>query len=200
MADGFSRGGHEPVEHSSPPPLKRWATLPYVTPTGDSHRFVAYDTEIRSGAGHVGTAGTGLAAGARRCREPMGMKCTHVALQVRNIEQSIAFYEKYCGMRVVHDRTDAFRVVWMGWGEQPPKFVIVLLESPYELNRQPPYQHLGIAVAHRDDVDAVHARAVSDGITPLWPPADGGLVVGYFCGVADPDGNMVEFSYGQKVG
>lgn len=128
------------------------------------------------------------------------MKCTHVALQVRDIERSIAFYQKYCGMRVVQDRTDSFRVVWMGWGEQPPRFVIVLLGTPYEVNRQPPFQHLGMAVTDRDEVDAVYAQATASGITTVWPPTDGGPIVGYFCGVADPDSNMVEFSYGQRLG
>src|SRR5574337_253786 len=92
------------------------------------------------------------------------MKCTHVALQVRDIERSISFYQKYCGMRVMQDRTDSFRVVWLGWGEQPPKFVIVLLHDTYEHNRQPPYQHIGMAVPRREEIDAIHARAVTEGL------------------------------------
>ena len=130
----------------------------------------------------------------------MKMKCTHVALQVRDIEKSIAFYERYCAMQIVQDRTDDFRVVWIGWGEGPPKFVIVLLHAPYESNRQPPYQHIGMAVDSRQDVDDIYARAVADGIANVWAPMDGGAIVGYFCGVADPDGNMVEFSCGQRLG
>ncbi len=130
----------------------------------------------------------------------MSMQCTHVALQVRDIERSIAFYQRYCGMQVVHERRGSIRVAWMGWGEQPTRFVIVLLETPYETNVQPPYQHLGIAVDSRQTVDRVHALAVADGCEHTWPPRDGGPVVGYFCGVADPDGNMVEFSYGQSLG
>ncbi|MFQ5806841.1 MAG: VOC family protein [Phycisphaerae bacterium] len=130
----------------------------------------------------------------------MKMKCTHVALQVRDIERSIAFYQRYCGMRVVQDRTDSFRVVWMGWGEQPPRFVVVLLDTPYEINQQPPFQHLGMAVADRDGVDAIYTRARANGIAKLWPPTDGGPIVGYYCGAADPDGNMVEFSHGQSLG
>ncbi len=129
-----------------------------------------------------------------------GMKCTHIALQVRDVERSIAFYERYCGMRVVRDRTDDFRVVWLGWGEQPPAFVLVLLETPYETNAQPPYQHIGIAVDSAADVDAVAARASADGLPVPWPPVDGGEIVGYFCGLHDPDGNLVEFSYGQPLG
>ncbi len=128
------------------------------------------------------------------------MKCTHVALQVRDIEKSVAFYQRYCGMRVVHERCDQSRVTWLGWGEAPPQFVIVLLEKPYERNIQPQWQHIGLAVADREEVDSVYERASSDGLTDLWPPVDGGSIVGYFCGLRDPDGNMVEFSFGQSIG
>lgn len=128
------------------------------------------------------------------------MKCTHVALQVRDVETSIAFYQRYCGMQVMHDRTDEFRVVWLGWGEDPPKFVIVLLGKGYERNEQPPFQHLGMALESREEVDAIAARARMDGLENVWEPMDGGAIVGYFCGVGDPDGNMVEFSHGQRLG
>ena len=128
------------------------------------------------------------------------MKCTHVALQVRDIEGSIAFYRRYCGMCVVQDRTDDFRVVWLGWGEQPPKFALVLLEKAYERNEPPPLQHIGMAVERREEVDAVAERARADGLEVEWPPVDAGPIVGYFCGFRDPDGNVVEFSHGQPLG
>ena len=51
-----------------------------------------------------------------------------------------------------------------------------------------------------DDVDSAYARAIADGIANLWPPVDAGPIVGYYCGVPDADGNMVEFSFGQRIG
>ncbi len=130
------------------------------------------------------------------------MKCTHIALQTRDIDASIAFYRRYCGMTVVHERRDpeAGRVVWLGWGEDPPGFVIVLLGTSYERNIQPPWQHVGMAVETREEVDAIHARAQTDGLTDLWAPTDAGPIVGYYCGLPDPDGNRVEFSHGQRLG
>ena len=39
---------------------------------------------------------------------------THLALHVRDLDTSIAFYRAYCGMQVVHERvTDGRRVVWL---------------------------------------------------------------------------------------
>ena len=124
-------------------------------------------------------------------------------MQVRDVDQSVAFYERYCEMKVVHQRESESApgsVVWLGWGEDPPKFVIVLLEGNYERNEQPPWQHIGMSVDSRDEVDAIHSRAVADGLTGLWAPEDAGAIVGYYCAVPDPDGNMVEFSFGQRIG
>lgn len=130
------------------------------------------------------------------------MKCTHIALQVRNADESIAFYGRYCGMKVVHSRVseDGGRVVWLGWGEDPPQFVIVLVEGDYAVNQQPPWQHIGMSCDSRQEVDEVYNRARGDGLADLWPPVDAGPIVGYYCGVRDPDGNMVEFSHGQRIG
>ncbi len=130
------------------------------------------------------------------------MKCTHVALQVRDIRESIAFYSRYCGMKVVHERSnpEVNHVAWLGWGEDPPKFVIVLIAKEYETNAQPPWQHIGMAVDFREEVDSVFVKAQEDGIHGLWEPVDTGEPVEYYCGVPDPDGNMVEFSFGQRIG
>ncbi len=129
------------------------------------------------------------------------MNCTHIALQVRSIARSVAFYQRFCGLRVVHSRgPDSSPVAWLGWGEDPPVFVIVLLEGEYDCNIQPQWQHIGMAVENREAVDSIYARAEADGIKKLWRPRDGGPIVGYFCGVSDPDGNMVEFSHGQRIG
>lgn len=112
-----------------------------------------------------------------------------------------AFYARFCGMRPVHERlSDGRRVAWLGWGEDPPRFVIVLLEQPYDANTQPPLQHIGMAVDSRDEVDRIHADGLAAGITHTWPPTDAGPVVGYYCALADPDGNLVEFSCGQRLG
>jgi catechol 2,3-dioxygenase-like lactoylglutathione lyase family enzyme len=103
-------------------------------------------------------------------------------------------------LHVVHDRHDgSTRVVWLAERESDPSFVLVLFEVPAESDAGTTnLQHLGFAVASREDVDAAAAAARADGILAV-EPAYAGPVVGYFCIVDDPDGNHVEFSYGQPI-
>lgn len=112
-----------------------------------------------------------------------------------------AFYARYCGLRPVHERlSDGHRVAWLGWGEDPPRFVIVLTELPFDTNEQTPLQHIGMAVDARDEVARIYAAGVAAGISRAWAPTDAGQIVGYYCALADPDGNLVEFSFGQRIG
>jgi catechol 2,3-dioxygenase-like lactoylglutathione lyase family enzyme len=125
---------------------------------------------------------------------------THVALGVRDLDRTIAFYRRHVGLHVVHERVDGgMRVVWLAERESDVDFVIVLLPVPVEPKRQPgTLQHLGFAVASRDEVDSAAAAARAEGLLRI-EPTYAGPIVGYFCIVEDPDGNHVEFSYGQPI-
>ncbi len=131
----------------------------------------------------------------------MTPQLTHVALGVRNLEQTVSFYCKYAKMHLVHDRQErGSRVVWLGTEPRDNHFVIVAFErsSPGGGGTTASLQHLGFAVASRAEVDAVAAAARADDVL-LQEPRDAGPVVGYFCLLADPDGNQVEFSFGQPI-
>src|SRR4029434_8894872 len=53
---------------------------------------------------------------------------THLALHVRDLDTSIAFYRDYCGMQVVHERvTDGRRVVWLAEPGREQEFIFVLV-------------------------------------------------------------------------
>lgn len=54
------------------------------------------------------------------------------------------------------------------------------------------------SVPTRDDVDAAADRARDAGCLH-WEPRQMPGPVGYICALTDPDGNVVEFSHGQKV-
>lgn len=121
---------------------------------------------------------------------------THVALPVADLDRSIAFYERYADMTVVHQRDDDGRVAWLTDGTRP--FVIVLIEGPVS-HALGGWSHLGVACATRDEVDARLAAARTEG-RRVSGPTDDGPPVGYWGIIEDPDGHNLELSYGQEVG
>jgi catechol 2,3-dioxygenase-like lactoylglutathione lyase family enzyme len=129
-----------------------------------------------------------------------GPSLTHIALQARDLEATIAFYRDYCGLAIVHDRTDRTRVVWLAEpGRERDLILVIMSGGGGKKPAEGDYSHLGFALGSRAAVDAVAARARAEGRL-LWPPKQEPWPVGYYCGVVDPDGVMVEFSYGQPLG
>ena len=126
---------------------------------------------------------------------------THLALHVRDLDACIRFYESYGEMRVVHDRVaGGHRVVWLAEEGREKEFILVVLPGgPGRNQAEKDFSHLGFALESRDAVDTIAERARAEGIL-VWEPVDEPYPVGYYCGVRDPDGNFVEFSYGQPLG
>lgn len=123
---------------------------------------------------------------------------THVALPVREMDRSLAFYEKYARLQVVHERNDdGVRVAWISDRTRP--FVVVLIEVPEVRNPLLPLAHLGVGVESRERVDELTAAAKADGLT-LYGPTDSGYPVGYWALISDPDHHTLEVAYGQEVG
>jgi len=124
---------------------------------------------------------------------------THVALHVVDIDASADFYQRYCGMQVIHER-DEGQIRWLAepGREQEMIFVMMAGGKPVQHN-EPDYAHLGFALDSRAAVDRIAQLAEAEGIL-VWPPREDPYPVGYFCGVRDPSGNYVEFSYGQPLG
>lgn len=127
---------------------------------------------------------------------------THVAFVVRDLEKSIDFYSHYAGMEVVHrrepDLPDARKVAWLSDHTRP--FALVLVQSD-NVTDTPlgNFGHLGVACASREEIDEKTQIARAQGILRR-EPIDAGEPVGYYVFFADPDGNTLELSYGQRVG
>lgn len=125
---------------------------------------------------------------------------THIALPVSDLDESIAFYERYAAMKVVHDRVDpptGGRVAWLGDGTRP--FVIVLIETGSVANPLVPIAHLGVGCESRQEVDRLAALAEAEG-RPTWGPTDSPAPVGYWVLISDPDHHTLELSHGQEIG
>ena len=141
---------------------------------------------------------------------------THVALPVRNLDETLEFYAKYTTLENIHERQDpdtGLRSVWLAnpgdKTEQAARFVLVLIEGKLpkhitgdieeEYGFLTSIAHLGISLNTRDEVDDVARMAEEDGILVLGPMYRN-EVVGYICLITDPDGNNIEFSVEQVLG
>lgn len=125
---------------------------------------------------------------------------THVALTVRDLDASLAFYADYAGFSVVHERADpatGHRVAWIS--DLTRAFVIVLIEAGEPSHPLGGSNHLGIGVASRDEVDRLAAKGRDEGRAVIGP-LDYGDPVGYWAFIADPDGHNLEVAHGQEVG
>jgi catechol 2,3-dioxygenase-like lactoylglutathione lyase family enzyme len=127
--------------------------------------------------------------------------CTHIAIFARNIDRSVDFYRRYAGLHEVHRRIDGgVTVVWLAESGRETEFVTVVIEADHADAVQPaPLAHIGYSVESRAAVDRAADQAREDGILSDGP-RDAGPIVGYYCIVQDPDGNLVEFSHGQALG
>ncbi|MGE8497533.1 MAG: VOC family protein [Pseudomonas sp.] len=131
----------------------------------------------------------------------MSPTLTHLALHVPDLDACVAFYQEFCGMQVIHERAGkGSRIVWMAEPGKEHSFIFVIMPggTPRDLATTD-YSHFGFALPSREAVDALAAKAEAHGCL-IWAPRDEPYPVGYYCGLRDPAGHYVEFSYGQPLG
>ena len=119
---------------------------------------------------------------------------THVALPVRSLTASAAFYAKYAAMHVVHRRPG---VIWLSDRTRP--FALVLIETSNEIKPLLPMAHLGVGVRSRDEVDRL-CRLAREEQCLAREPEDAGPPVGYWALIRDPDRHTLEVAFGQELG
>lgn len=126
---------------------------------------------------------------------------THIALHVVDLDACIDFYQRYCQMHICHEREkDGKRIVWICEAGKEKEFIIVLMPKG-NLTQQADndYTHFGFALESKEAVDQIAAMAKEEGCL-TWPCIEEPYPVGYYCGVKDPNGTVIEFSYGQPLG
>jgi catechol 2,3-dioxygenase-like lactoylglutathione lyase family enzyme len=139
---------------------------------------------------------------------PRNPSWTHIALKVRDIDATIAWYERYTHLRLLSRGQDQNgRNAWLGDKSHAANpFILVVGEfyegkDPFAPSPHPPlgpFAHLGIELPTKEAVDEVAARAKAEGCLGLGP-VQMPKQIGYVCFVKDPDGNTVEFSFDQGV-
>ena len=133
---------------------------------------------------------------------------THIALKVKDIDATIAWYERYTHL-TLHSRgeDENGKNAWIGDSSQAKSpFVLVLAQfyegkDPFAPAAHPPlgpFAHIGIELPTKEAVDGVAARGKAEGCLafgPMQMPKQ----IGYICFLKDPDGNTIEFSFDQGV-
>ncbi|MDY7228152.1 VOC family protein [Hyalangium rubrum] len=120
---------------------------------------------------------------------------THLTLIVTDLSKSIAFYESWCDMQLVLDRRPGNDTVWLApraSRSEPPVFVLVLTVDKV-VN---PFNHLGFQVESLSQLKEIASRAGAITVSAL---REAPAPVGHFLQVRDPDGHVVEFTYGQPL-
>jgi catechol 2,3-dioxygenase-like lactoylglutathione lyase family enzyme len=125
---------------------------------------------------------------------------THVALSASDIDKSIDFYRRFANMSVMHERIDTEidkRVVWLSDKTRP--FVLVLVQSTNPTPILGPFAHLGVGCIDRAEVDRLCELARAEDCLARQA-TDSGYPVGYWAFIRDPDGHILEVSFGQEIG
>jgi catechol 2,3-dioxygenase-like lactoylglutathione lyase family enzyme len=136
----------------------------------------------------------------------------HVVFRVADLERSVAFYERVLPARVIarkegKDRWRS-RLAWLA-PEGQSGFAVVLIQPTRVrwvlriLHAIVPrmarsFEHFGLACASREEVEQRYVTAIAAGARPMNPPAFIDEKTGFIAEVCDPDGNPIEWTFGQR--
>jgi catechol 2,3-dioxygenase-like lactoylglutathione lyase family enzyme len=139
---------------------------------------------------------------------PTSARWTHLALRVADIDATIAWYLEFTPLELLERRNDDDGYgAWLGHPDRSSDpFILVLAQflpdrdpfAPAPIATLAPFNHLGIELPARADVDDIAARGAAVGCL-AGPARQMPPPIGYICLLHDPDGNLVEFSFDQGV-
>jgi catechol 2,3-dioxygenase-like lactoylglutathione lyase family enzyme len=139
---------------------------------------------------------------------PTEPRWTHMALRVRDIDATIAWYTEFTPLELIDRREDEFGYgAWLGMpGATNNPFILVVAQffpdkDPFAdspIATLAPFAHFGMEFPNRDDIDEMAAKGEAAGCLGM-PPTMMPPPIGYITMLNDPDGNTVEFSWDQGV-
>ena len=139
---------------------------------------------------------------------PPEARWTHVALRVKNIQETISWYTENTPLSIVHYREDETGfAAWLGHKDNP-KSPFVLVIAQFFPDKDPfaeapntvlgPFAHFGIELPSLKEIKLAEKEIEKIGslampLTEMPPP------IGWIFMAKDPDGNTLEFSFDQGV-
>ncbi|RKR71902.1 lactoylglutathione lyase [Otariodibacter oris] len=127
------------------------------------------------------------------------IKINHIAMYVRDLEQSRTFYERYFGASAnqrYHNPRTGLQSYFLSFPDHDVRLELMTrLELTPRADRgmNEGYIHLAFSVGSKQEVDALTQRLQADGYPCLNGPRTTGD--GYYESVvADPDGNLLEIT------
>ena len=126
-------------------------------------------------------------------------RMTHICLSVANLEDSVRFYQRYCQMEIIEDRSFSGEgsVYLSEAGKKADLILQIKSGGAHQTLADNDETHIGFTVESREVVDVLASMAKAEGVM-LYEPGEY-LPNAYFCGIKDPNGNCVEFGFGQHA-
>jgi catechol-2,3-dioxygenase len=115
-------------------------------------------------------------------------KFAHFVVRARDLDASVAWYEKVLGMRIQH-RNEA--IAFMTYDDEHHRVAIAKAPNEDDVPRGAPgVDHVAYTLASLEDLLCLYKRLKSEGISPVWPINHGLTTSIYY---EDPDGVRIEF-------
>ena len=121
----------------------------------------------------------------------------HLALEVSNLQKSIAFYQSVFGMKVLRVRTNPIRndrAAYLGYNDEQKDISIELYQFLHKTPELAPERgfHFALAV---ENIEAVYERALKAGASSKTAPQNNRPnSVNKFAFICDPDGHEIELT------
>lgn len=122
---------------------------------------------------------------------------SHVALIVKDIESMISFYTEFAEMELIHRRVDeGINVAWVRLNDRNSLTIVMIEEKSPKNEAYQRFNHFGFDCPSKEAVDYISNKGKEYNCI-RYEAFDGGEVLGYMCMLKDPEGNLLEFAYGQ---